>query len=217
MTTWLAQATDNRRTMSSAVRSTIGAVTGSLMTDRPGVDLAGEVRSILATIEQGQAAANSLADWMQANVVAPALPREYPPEAGQQLHSLRSSLQAAHSALVSLLDCLCAGPLDRFLRGYRLSRQEYHLLRAQGLLCWPRESVGLPDVDDYEVFDMFFYEDGERRCFINPLLRARTPGTVGIRVGVSPEELSFEGLRPEQRRFFETRLPDVANRFRHDE
>jgi hypothetical protein len=63
---------------------------------------------------------------------------------------------------------------------------------------------------------MFFYDDDERRCMINPQGDLSCPDPAPIRVGKRPEELTLDQLRPEQREFFETELPTLASRFQSD-
>jgi CheY-like chemotaxis protein len=66
------------------------------------------------------------------------------------------------------------------------------------------------------MFEMYYYDDGQHRCYINPNLRSRTDGRLQPRLGVAPEELSWAGLSPRQRSYYERWSPAVAHRFRRD-
>lgn len=102
-------------------------------------------------------------------------------------------------------------PHNRFLSGFMLSREEFYLASAQDLIM-----IETPADDAYEVFRMFHYEDDARRCYININESPRVEGRLRIRIGVPPEELSWDRLRPEQRDYFERHLPEVAGRFRRE-
>lgn len=117
-------------------------------------------------------------------------------------------LLQAREAGRMLFERVCAGPHGRYLGGFLLSREEFFLLASRGLA-----SVDMPWGDEYDVFRMFHYEDSDQRGYINPSERPRVPGTVRVRLGIPPEEIAWERLRPEQRDFFERHLPQVAGRF----
>lgn len=118
------------------------------------------------------------------------------------------SLRDVESRLGTTIDKFFHRPLWRWLNGYPLTRTEFHQLVAWDLL----HCSGVP-VDDYSVFAHLRYEDEGRRCYIDPAApMASGQGRGSSRV--PPEEISFDRLRPEQREFFETYMPNVARRFK---
>jgi hypothetical protein len=110
------------------------------------------------------------------------------------------------------------------LRGRRLDREQFHLLCSLEALDYSSKTVGLSEYDDFEVYEHFCYEDGERTAYIDPAPAAAmdsecSAGTVGtkVRVGgpvIAPEDIDWQRLRTEQRAFFERYLPDIAKRFK---
>jgi hypothetical protein len=124
-------------------------------------------------------------------------------------------MDAVRSGLGNLFDRLCSEPAHHLLVGRRLTREEFFLLAAAGDLLYSNKAVGLSAHDDYEVHEMFHYEDQERVCHINPDLKPRSSnGRLLLRFGVCPEEIPLAGLRGEQRKFFEEKLPEIAARFK---
>lgn len=105
-------------------------------------------------------------------------------------------------------------PLERLFSGFDLSVEEFYLLRAIGAVTAIISDLGISPVNEFEAFRLLHYEDDDTRCFINPSLPQREEGKVGLRFGISPEELSRRALRPEQKDFFRKHLPDVFQRFR---
>ncbi|HXB67508.1 MAG TPA: hypothetical protein VNY05_04655 [Candidatus Acidoferrales bacterium] len=150
------------------------------------------------------------------NVVADdVFPRSLPVEVESLFSSLHQEIEAIERASSKALDRCRDLPVHLALKGRMLSREQYHLLAATGFAITSAESIGLSEVDDYEIFALFCYEDDERFCYINPLEKPRSPGEgIKIRFGVPPEELSVGNLRPEQVSFFEKRLPHILARFR---
>jgi hypothetical protein len=136
-------------------------------------------------------------------------------EAGQA-SDLRYELGRRLSAIKNrcgwLFDRLSSQPIGRLASGLPLSREQYHLLAAQGCTWADNKKVGLSPYTDFEVAEFFDYEDDERSCRIDTALPP-PPGTIRVHFGVSPEKLRLDVLRPEQRRFFEEHLPEVAARF----
>jgi hypothetical protein len=132
-------------------------------------------------------------------------------EVPDPISQLLVCLDRASGAAGELFQRLCARPTDLHLRGFLLSREEFYLLASQDFVC-----VAGPWGDAYEVFQMFHYEDSMRRCYINPDEGPRVGGTIKVRLGVPPEEISWHRLRPEQREFFDRHLPEIAARFRRE-
>ena len=123
------------------------------------------------------------------------------------VHQLPVCLDRAHEAAAKLFDRLSARPTSRYLMGYLLSREEFCLMAIGGV--WIETLWG----DSYEAFRMFHYEDSEHRCYIDPGKRPQAPGAMPSRFSIPPENISWSGLRAEQREFFANNLPEVAARF----
>lgn len=110
------------------------------------------------------------------------------------------------------------------MRGRPLTREEFHLAMAFGVLNFTNKNCGLSEFDDYDVFANFCYEDEERFAYIMPEQRPLSSERLGdtgsgkvraciIGPGLPPEEIHWDRLRPEQRAFFERNIPEVAARF----
>ena len=109
------------------------------------------------------------------------------------------------------------GPLNGFLSGRALTREEYYITAAAGLHCYTAKAAGLSTFDDFEIFNFFYYEDEGRRCYINPSMHPPPFGRIRLHgggLGEPPEELSWSKLRPEQQSFFTEYLPSIADRFK---
>lgn len=110
----------------------------------------------------------------------------------------------------TLFDRMAFGPLERLIKGYRLSPEEFYLICA-------REPQLFPACRDlYDKFLMFHYEDDERIGYINPDERPLPEDQIKLRFGFPPEEILWNRLRPEQQKYFEEQQPDVAVRFRRE-
>ena len=167
--------------------------------------------SASADLENAIAAAKAVEDWIRNYLVGVhRAPRESPPNVQEQLMTLHRSLDAARATVAELSERIRFIPVNKRVLGRRLSREEYFVLLAQGVALGSHKDLGLSKLDDYEVFDMFFYEDDERLGYINP----SPPGTATLPNDVHPEEISFDRLRPEQRVFFDKHLPAVGKRFK---
>ncbi len=110
-----------------------------------------------------------------------------------------------------LKDRLDLEPLSLYVDGYLLSREQYYLLVARGILTFRLE-----EREAYDHFRMFHYEDDERRCYINPDERPLPKGTIKLQLGSPPEAILWSRLRPEQQEYFQEQQPDVAVRFRRE-
>jgi hypothetical protein len=122
--------------------------------------------------------------------------------------TLTEEISRAITLANQLSERLHEGPLKGLLQGRLLSREEYYLLVALGVLGG-RSSIG----DSYAEFQMLHYEDDERRFYI--MLDERpAAGMIRVHHGMWPEEIWWERLRSEQKEYFERYLPEVAVRFR---
>ncbi len=175
----------------------------------------GEIERIRRASRTAQKMTDELFQWLWRNVSAgDVVPREVPSDAAELIGALRTEIDAVERAVAAALDRYQDRPLDLFLKGFLLTREQYHLLAAMRLPLSSAKLAGLSMLDDYDVFCMFHYEDDNRRAYINPDEAPRQPGRIKIRFGVPPEELDVNALRPEQLAFFEEYLPDVLARFR---
>ncbi|HEX5474693.1 MAG TPA: hypothetical protein VFX12_08545 [Vicinamibacterales bacterium] len=137
----------------------------------------------------------------------------------RRVKDLRDHLDGVNNASDKLFERLCSAPVRRWLGGHRLTREEYHVMAAGGLIEYNTKAACVCAFDDFDVCSLFQYEDETRRCYINPKMDVLPPGRMRLRGGIGepPEELSWDRLRPEQQRFFATYLPDVAARFKRND
>jgi hypothetical protein len=176
--------------------------------------VAGQVKSLRSSLDLGTDATRQLYQWVYDNVTASdVLPREIGAVPSALLQRLGGALESACRAARDIEASLWGDPVERFIKGFLLSREEYYLLAACGLVSYTCKSAGLCDYDDYDILVQFHYEDDERCCYINPTLEPRVPGFISMRIGVAPEEISWHRLRSDQRAFFEQKLPEIAARF----
>jgi len=108
-----------------------------------------------------------------------------------------------------------------YISGYMPTKEQYFLFHSVAGEEW----ISVQPYSEYELFCLFCYRDDEKMCFINPTLTLESeepiPQEDGIfkipvNVGVPPEEVSVDGLRPEQKEFFQKHDPDTYKRFRQD-
>lgn len=184
----------------------------------------GTLQTADQSIASARQAVQTLYDWVQRNVVPDDIwPRPpLPPELNEAFQVLGESLKRASSS-VREIDGAITGALENTFSGRPLSRGQFYWISAQVGLPFTNKTAGLSEYDDYEVFQNFCYEDGEQHAYIGPdLMPASPPVTRGetttsqFHFGPSrpPEELDWDCLRPEQQRFFDHHLPDVACRFK---
>lgn len=90
-----------------------------------------------------------------------------------------------------------------------LTLEQYYLLLACGLWKEHIKYYGISPATSYEAHCHFLYENDNKKCLIN----ISDPGFPSM-YGCYPEELQLEGLRPEQKDFFEKHLPEIFQRFK---
>jgi hypothetical protein len=103
-----------------------------------------------------------------------------------------------------------------------LTEEDFYLLQAGGCRLWSVKDLGLSPVDDYELHLQCCYEDEQTRTYIFPgdkppfekIDKKTGRRHIRIRIGRSPEEISWDNLRESQKKFFQRYLPDVAARFK---
>lgn len=136
------------------------------------------------------------------------------------LRQISNRLNAIERTGNQLFSRTISEPLGKYLTGRQLSREEFYSLRLMDL---PLPMFKMKDVlkvswDEYEFFTLFCYADGVSRCYINPWLveEQEVEDEPGIRLSkfVAPEELLWDGLRPEQKEFFVEYLPEIVERFK---
>lgn len=172
-----------------------------------------ELVAVRTQAEEAEAAAARLRDWLWRNVVAhDVLPRALPEEVQACLQTLSDKLSAVKVAQQEAFERYLDGPAQKFFAGRRLSREEYYLVAAMAGPWATASQLGLLPFDDYALFELMYYEDDERRCYINPDLKFK-PGRAGG-FGKPPELLKAVALRPEQHEFFAEFMPEVYRRFR---
>ena len=108
---------------------------------------------------------------------------------------------------------LSSEPVAKYVKGFKLNREEFYLLSAMGLPLITPKTIGVSKHDEHEFFDLFYYEDEKRRCYINP---DRADNEERTNIGVFPEELDVKSLRPEQDDFFKANLPGIYPRFKQE-
>ena len=166
-----------------------------------------EVMCSTEAVKLAEAGLLRLTEWMEQNVVTrDILPPRWPEGLPPILQQLSEQVAGARGHLVSARE-LWDGVLSKFGRGLKLDRDEFYLVRAEGL--W------VPSNSEYEEFMMHHYEDDERKGYINARQAPVQPGTIGPRWGVTPEDVRVAYLTDEQKRFFRERLPHSWKRFRH--
>jgi hypothetical protein len=168
------------------------------MEDREG--WVGDFTELRRCLGRAAEASRHMADWMRKQLGPERLPSD--------VLTLMEDISQAQSLESRLSDRLHTGPMDRLFRGNPMSREEFYLLVAMGVLIG-----GSCTGDPYDDFQMLRYEDDERHSYIT--LHQKPPGLV-IHFGPYPEELSWERLRPEQREFFSRHMPELAARFKRD-
>ena len=160
-------------------------------------------RNVMPHLDRARDAVHRLADSLRAQLGTADLP------AG--VVTLTEEISKAQSLVSQLADRLQDGPLGLLLHGRQMSREAYCLLVASGVLWFEGSYTG----DPYDDFQMLRYEDDTRRSYIC-LDEAPPAGAIRAHLGMRPEEISWERLRPEQRDFFSRHLPKVVARFKRE-
>lgn len=131
-----------------------------------------------------------------------------PTEVRERLDALQRALETSRVALSS-------GPREKFMRGARLTAEEFYLSRLAGIAFPWAQSFGVGAAHDAEAFDHHFYEDDERVGYINPARSTKTDASESHSLlGIAPENVRVDALRPAQREFWERYSPTVFARFR---
>ncbi len=147
--------------------------------------------------------------------IADLLPFEIP-----ELRDIHQNLHDSLGSIENLRLRLCSNPLERLLTGQQLTREEFYILAAQGILKIPSET-GREDA--FEEFGYYLYEDEERKGYINPSENTDAePGgedstqATQLQIGVTPEDVRKSRLSPDQKDYFQQYRSDLFSQFRND-
>lgn len=105
----------------------------------------------------------------------------------------------------------CWNSAEKWLLGQALSREEFYLLAAQGILLIP-STTGLEQA--HEEFAHYLYEDDNQKGYIKPDQFPISEGTAACTIGVTPEDVRKDFLRPDQKEFFTKHRPNLFCRFK---
>ena len=148
---------------------------------------------------------------------------------GESLYELNDALQKLTDSVGGVADAHSRALLS-LLAGRRLDRHQFYILLATECVEWTNQTVGLSDFDDFELFDLLRYESAGRSGYIylakdihfrpdvDPddwtlSFRSRSYR----RAVIAPEAIQWSTLSPRQHSFFKEYLPEVVDRFIHDE
>jgi hypothetical protein len=187
-------------------------------------DWSREFNRICDSVATARSIVEGFAKWVWDNVVAKdVIPTQMPAEVSVALAALDQELRSIEKLGGNLRWYFCSNPSQKWLAGQQLTREEFYILAAQGIMIIPSES-GLEDA--YEEFTHYFYEDDKKRGYINPLEYPDSPPTpaghggwtykVHLKVGIVPEEVRTSCLRPAQLDFFKSFEPELFSRFREN-
>lgn len=140
------------------------------------------------------------------------LSQRAPSAGGQGPSQVNEALDALCQALDTTREALSSGPREKFMRGARLTEDEFYLVRLAGVEFPWAQRFGVGAAHDAEAFDHYFYEDDTQMGYINPA-RTDTSGQRSM-LGIDPENVRVGALRPEQRAFWERHDPATFARFR---
>jgi hypothetical protein len=186
-------------------------------------DWHGEFERIHESVDRVRSVVEGIAKWIWDNVVAKdVFPPQMPPGVAEYLRVIDHELRSIEQVGANLKWYFCSNPLQKWLSGQKLTREEFYLLVAQGV--WTIS--GSDEEDEYEEFAHFLYEDDERRGYINPSERPNAPPVqkdggarvqkVHLKIGIMPEDVRTSFLSPAQLDFFKKFRPELFSRFRKD-
>ena len=134
-----------------------------------------------------------------------------PYEVTENPRKIYNNLREAKQICDELKYYFCQNSIYKLLLGQGLSREEFYLLAAQGILLIP-STTGLEQA--HEEFAYYLYEDNNQKGYIQPDQLPISEGTAQFTMGVTPEDVRKEFLRPDQIEFFEKHRPNLFSRFR---
>ena len=138
-------------------------------------------------------------------------------ENARLLYLAQRTLQDVKSQASYLKDDFLSRPIIKLLSGKRLTEAEFHFVASLEVMYWSAKLVGLSPATDFEVFDNFCCEISDEAFQINPNPVA-PDGSATVRGPLIPptrfpEQICISDLRPTQRDFFATHLPELFARF----
>jgi hypothetical protein len=187
-------------------------------------ECAEEFDQIRDSIAKAHSIVEVLAHWVWDNVFAKdMIPPQMPPEVSDAITALDEELVAIARTSDDLKWFFCRKALHIFAKGDRLTKEEFYLLAAQGVMRIPSET-GIGEA--YEDYNYYFYEDDERQGYINPSARPDPPPVrtqdgrvtqiLSTRIGIVPEDAKISFLNEKQKDFFKKYKPDLFFRFKKD-
>ena len=155
-----------------------------------------------------------------------------PPDAVQKVGASLSILSQSLEQLTASISRVAAAQrfaVLSFLGGERLDREQFYILLMSEIIEWSNKNLGLSDFDDFELFDLLRFEDGDRKGYIylgddindpieedpDDIFGNVMANTYRARI-FAPEELRWGALSQEQQEFFVKHLPDAVLRFKRD-
>ena len=109
-------------------------------------------------------------------------------------------------------------PNSKFINGLPLTSEDFNLLLSQGIISMHRD-----DLNDYEVFMLYYYKDDRIEGYICPSEeppRKSETGKCWCRLSlageVAPGNVRISYLSKQQRDYFGSILPELYSRFRRE-
>ena len=158
----------------------------------------GDFQELRRSLARAAEASHGMANQMRMQLGPEPLPSD--------VLTLMEDISKAKSLANQLSDRLHRVPLDKLFRGQPMSREEFYLLVALGVLTGVSYAG-----DPYDDFQMLRYEDHERRSYMT-VAQKPPAGKPVARAGCFRRKC-VKQLRPEQRSF-ERHIPELAARFR---
>ena len=173
-----------------------------------------QLRDLGRAIEPMKRALRDLDQWLWEHCKCDG---SLPLEVAESLQRLTDGLEATDCATRAAFERFCDNPNRKFIfGGPKLTEEEFGILYAMGVLRNTAYCLGVSEVTDYEAYSMLWYEDDHRRGFINPEEEPLPPGRFKVEIGILPESVRIESLRPGQEEFLRTRVPSLYARFTRD-
>lgn len=146
-----------------------------------------------------------------------------PEECSNKLAILEQELSAVDQNIGNLKWYFGMNSSDKWLKGQMMTKEEFYLLAAQGILTVPSETG---EREAYEEYNYYLYEDDEQTGYINPSAEPDSPPVqtpdggrtqkVSLKIGICPENVKISFLKEEQKDFFKRYKPGLFSRFKKD-
>ncbi len=129
----------------------------------------------------------TLSDWFalvsglaQHVVASDVLPREMPEPLESWLSALSEAIDGVRRAISEAHARYSSDPSATFLRGRRLTREEYYIIRVMGIDFGSAKQLELFEFEDYELFSLLCAETDAAVFYINGQEEAGEPGIDGL-------------------------------------